>query len=625
MTDYRQTLKDIKSDVLSLWVSSYGELTRFSDYFTLLQKCLNKNFHIEECIFFTFDNNTLCSLSDYGSIESKQEAFQWSLFESYFYKQKVVSLPLFLKEKVEYQQMTDMILFKLEEKEPAGVLLLKKTAEWESFATSQFIDEFVNIMTRVIYMIKDNHQVIENENLYHKLYNMTDLFHSTMDIDLILDNVLNTIQENFPDLNVELILSNDQDRKTIVNIKLFDYLSERPSTIEAFVSGEITTELATDLNCRILNAPIKGRQAIYGILQVSAPIYYTFPTMQEDFIRMLAHASGNALENAKLYHQSHRLISDLQLINETSHRLNMRLDINEMLVFLQKQLMKSFQPMEISFLFKNSDEYKVAETSTDLFKTQEGQVYIQHVEKHFNKSIDPLFIADFSRLISQDVEYRSVMAIPMLVEEHITGFSVVLHKEPYFFSFDSFKLMQSLIHHSSLAIANSMLRNQLQEMVDRDHLTKLYARSYLDQYVEKSLKNDDSGMFLLVDIDNFKSVNDTYGHQVGDKVLVQIANQFKKTIGTSGICARWGGEELSIYVPNTKQDEALKIAQEIVEVIPEATNPKVTISAGLITWDQSARPAFQSIFLHADMALYKAKNNGKNQYCVYNESLRLNQ
>ena len=74
---------------------------------------------------------------------------------------------------------------------------------------------------------------------------------------------------------------------------------------------------------------------------------------------MLAQASGNALENAKLYHQSHRLISDLQLINETSHRLNMKLNINEMLLFLQKQLMKSFQPMELCFVFKDGKQYEI--------------------------------------------------------------------------------------------------------------------------------------------------------------------------------------------------------------------------------------------------------------------------
>jgi len=216
------------------------------------------------------------------------------------------------------------------------------------------------------------------------------------------------------------------------------------------------------------------------------------------------------------------------------------------------------------------------------------------------------------------------MAIPILMEEKINGFSIVLHKEPYFFSFDSFKLMQSLIHHSSLAIANSILRTQLQEMVDLDHLTKLYARSYLDQFVEKSLEYDQSGMFLLIDIDNFKRINDTYGHQVGDKILVQIAVQLKETIGSRGICARWGGEEMSVYVPNIDEKEALELASTIVEVIPSTTDPQVTISAGLITWDERDRPAFQSVFLHADTALYEAKNSGKNRFCTHNGSFQTN-
>lgn len=160
--------------------------------------------------------------------------------------------------------------------------------------------------------------------------------------------------------------------------------------------------------------------------------------------------------------------------------------------------MKSFQPMEVCFAFKHNDTFKVTDASTALFNAEKGQTYIKHVEHHFEHTNDPLFIADFSRLTPNQIEYRSIMAIPILMEEKINGFSIVLHKEPYFFSFDSFKLMQSLIHHSSLAIANSILRNQLQEMVDLDHLTKLYARSYLDHYVEKSLKMINQGCFYLL-------------------------------------------------------------------------------------------------------------------------------
>lgn len=623
MIEHQQTIINIKSDVLSLYISSAQELNSFSEYFSLFEQCLKQHLDIEACCFLLYEGDSLKPLNK-GTTENRHyNGIPWALFASYFYQQKVVAIPYFLSEKEEFQDFTHMMLLRVGQKNIDGVLLFCSSPKWQEFSNSEFTEDFVDSTAQVFHYLFENIEVRQKELRYRKLYNMTDLFHSTMDIDVILENVLITIQENFPDFEVELILSNDQDRQTRVRIKPFDYLSERPSTIEAFVSGEITTEQAMDLNCRLLNAPIRGRQAIYGILQVSAPPTYVFSNTQKDFIRMLAHASGNALENAKLYHQSHRLISDLQLINETSHRLNMKLDINEMLLYLKKQLMKSFQPMELCFIFKDGQHLELTEASTDLFNSQEGQVYIDHVEKHFENTQDPLFIADFSRLISDDVKYKSIMAIPMLVEEHITGFSIVLHREPYFFSFDSFKLMQSLIHHSSLAISNSILRNQLQEMVDRDHLTKLYARSYSDRYVEKSLKNDDSGMFLLIDIDNFKRVNDTYGHQVGDEVLVQIGVQLGKSIGTRGICARWGGEELAVYIPNILENEALKIAEQVVKVIPEATNPSVTISAGLITWEKTNRPEFKNIFLHADTALYNAKNNGKNQVCIFNDAMQI--
>lgn len=627
MTDHLQTLKYIKSDVLSFWVSSKKEQAGFNEYFYSLKQCLKKHLKIANAAFLSFEGNSLIPVEEMAAltIETKLNAVSWLMIEAGFYQQKVVKIPYILKEKEAYTMMTDMVLFQADGKNPIGVLLVEASDAWTDFMTSDYGEECVETLTKVLQMIRENLEVKVNEDQYRKLYNMTDLFHSTMDIDLILENVLKNIKDNFPEFNVELILSNDQDRHTTIEIKLFDYLSERPATIEAFVSGELTTELAGDLNCRLLNAPIKGRQAIYGILQVSAPTTYLFSTTEKDFVRMLAQASGNALENAKLYHQSHRLVSDLQLINETSHRLNMRIDIHEMLLFLQKQLMKSFQPMEVCFAFKNNDTFEVTGASTALFNSQEGQTYIKHVEQHFEHTNDPLFIADFSRLTPIQIEYRSIMAIPILMEEKINGFSIVLHKEPYFFSFDSFKLMQSLIHHSSLAIANSILRNQLQEMVDLDHLTKLYARSYLDQYVENSLKNDKSGMFLLIDIDNFKRVNDTYGHQSGDKILIQIAVQLKETIGTRGICARWGGEEMSIYVPNINEKEAIELTATIVAVIPKATDPQVTISAGLITWDEQYRPAFQSVFLHADTALYQAKNSGKNRYCIHDrESIKTN-
>lgn len=618
MREHREILTNIKSDLLSLCIDSMNQKNCYDEYALLIQNSFKQHFDIDKCCFLLYESESLKPFKIKSSVEIDFTNIPWNDFSPYFSNQKLVEVP---KNIQEFKAFSQMLFLKTGHFGVYGILIFQATSKWTAFSQSQYFENFVDIVTDVLKVLCKNIEILQNENQYRKLYNMTDLFHSTMDIDLILENVLITIQHNFPDFNVELILSNDQDRQTKVHIKPFHYLSERPSAIEAFVSGKITVEQAFDMNRSLLNAPIKGRQAIYGILQVIAPLNYVYSKTQEDFIRMLAHASGNALENAKLYHQSHRLISDLQLINETSHRLNMKLDSKEMFMFLHKQLMKSFQPMEVCFVLKNGSEFKLTEASTKLFDSEEGALFINHVANHFENSQEPLFIADCSRLIGQELQFNSMMAIPMIVEQRINGFSIVLHQDSYFFSFDSFKLMQSLIHHSSLAIANSILRNQLQEMVDHDHLTKLHARSYLDKFVESSLKNDGSGMFLLIDIDNFKHVNDTYGHQVGDEVLVQIGNQLKKVIGTRGICARWGGEELAVYVPNILVEEVEKLADQIVKSVPEVTNPKVTVSAGLITWNTKQRPEFQSIFSHADTALYNAKSSGKNRFSIFNESM----
>ncbi|WP_234417269.1 MULTISPECIES: GGDEF domain-containing protein [unclassified Lysinibacillus] len=617
----QQKIDRFKSDVLSLCINSSKQFNQYKEYFSFLKESLHNYFGMEDCILLKVDGLRLNHLND----EKEQFLFNTQLtlksFENYLGGEKIVNLPNFLKEMEYFENHTSMMLLQIDD-QLEGILLFKyKNTNEPSY--SNLSEELIDGIAFVFNFLVQSYNVKLNEQKFQKLYNMTDLFHSTMDIDVILENVLITIEENFPQLEVELILSNDQDRQTRIRIKQFDYLSERPSTIESFVSGELKEDEDTELDYRLLNAPIKGRQAIYGILQVKAPLAYTFTATEKEFIRMLAQVSGNSLENAKLYHQSHRLISDLQLINETSHRLNMKLSINEMLLFLQTQLLKSFQPMEIGFLFKEGETFEMTEARTAIFNTEAGQVYIQHVQQHFETTQDSLFIADFSRLLSEDIQYKSIMAIPMIVEEKINGFSIVLHEDPYFFSFDSFKLMQSLIHHSSLAISNSILREKLQEMVDRDHLTKLFARSYSDTYVEKSIDKDDSGMFLLIDIDNFKRVNDTYGHQVGDGILMQIGSQLQQEIGTRGICSRWGGEELAIYIPNILDHEALKISNEIVDIIPRVTNPTVTISAGMITWNKSNRPDFQEIFLQADTALYSAKHNGKNRVCVFEDTMQL--
>lgn len=615
MLKHDETIVHIKAEILDIWNESGMNLIPASEWFQFYSKMLEKYFGITESHFLLFDLDSFIPLDFNHSIEKKMESLTWSQIE-HFFQNKFVANWTLSHESID-NTMNSAVIFQTSDHKPQGLLLVKSTEKWASFANSIYIEEFSSITTYLICNIKKQIFMAQQEKQYRELFNVTEMFHSTMDIDQILEGVLLAMNSAFPSFQTDLVLSNDQDRQTKNHFKLFDYLSERASSVEAFVSGEITSELACDLNCRLINAPIKGRQGIYGILQVRTPDDYLLSTRQEDFIRMLANTSGNALENAKLYHQSHRFIADLQLINETSNKLNLNLKLEDMLQFSQKQLTKSFKPMETCFVFMRDNELEITSSSSNFMSTSSGTKYINHSSTHFRTSSEPLFIADFEKVTGDTVPFQSLMAVPMYDQQILLGFCMVLHEKPYFFSFDSFKLMQSLIHHCTLAITNSRLRDQLQEMVDCDHLTKLYARGFLDQFVEKSIDNDQSGVFILLDIDNFKHVNDTFGHQVGDKVLVQIARIIEQVIDGNGIGARWGGEELAVYLPSFSQHEGEKIGLALVDLVPKMTDPSVTISSGLATWCYPHHDAFHEVFHAADTALYEAKNNGKNQLCIY--------
>jgi len=608
----------LKSRMFDIWNEHAFSHDSSAKWFEDLRIILTEFFDINESDYYINDTNTFVQVNWDNSFFQLRKVIHWKEIEGFFFEKNFAEIP-FIGVGTSSQSSISILL--RENTEVLGLLTLEVTDKFAMFTETPYINEFITSLTKLVRTIRKSIYLSQQEHQYRNLFNITKKFHSTLEIGDILEGTLFAVKDAFPAFQSTLILSNDQDRKTSVPYKLFDFTTERPATVEAFVSGEITSELAEDLVVRLLNVPIKGKQGIYGVLRVSTPLDYLFSTRQKEFITMLANTAGNALENAKLYIQSHRLVADLQLINETSQKLNMNLSIQEMIAFLTKQLMKSFHPEQACFVFIEGEDYHIYD-GTEYFYTLDGQMYIQHVGNHFKKQKDSLFVADFNRMTGLTQSYRSLIAIPLREQNTIVGFSIVMHSEPYYFSFDSFKLMQSLIQHSSLAISNSTLRMKLQEMVDRDHLTNLYARIFLDKYVESSIETDQEGVFVLMDIDNFKQINDTYGHQTGDTILEQIAALIQRKVENIGIGARWGGEELALYFPNMTLDEGIEKCEELLEIIPLYTDPSVTVSIGLSSWTKDTVINYHHLFHNTDIALYEAKNNGKNQLCIF-EGARL--
>lgn len=156
-----------------------------------------------------------------------------------------------------------------------------------------------------------------------------------------------------------------------------------------------------------------------------------------------------------------------------------------------------------------------------------------------------------------------------------------------------------------------------------DGLTELYNHRYfqdtLRKQIEISKRYSQPFSLIIVDIDFFKKFNDTYGHQAGDAVLRQVAQTLKKNSRTTDYVCRYGGEEMSIILPNTTSEEALFNANRILHAVAEKTfhlnatdTGNVTISVGVATFPDNADTP-QSLIEYADKGLYYAKEHGRNQ------------
>ena len=157
-----------------------------------------------------------------------------------------------------------------------------------------------------------------------------------------------------------------------------------------------------------------------------------------------------------------------------------------------------------------------------------------------------------------------------------------------------------------------------------DPLTGMYNRRYLAEYCEKVFQNkvtqDCSSALLVIDIDHFKSINDTYGHHFGDFVIQKAADIISQTIGDTGITARWGGEEFVVFLPETDTEKLREAGEKVLDsfrgtVISDGKYAlAVSVTCGGAVRQRGE--SFTELFIQADEALYRGKSSGRNCMCL---------
>lgn len=234
---------------------------------------------------------------------------------------------------------------------------------------------------------------------------------------------------------------------------------------------------------------------------------------------------------------------------------------------------------------------------------------------------DNLFIDKIS-----NIPICSMLGVPINFNDAILGYIVLEHTNNNFFNDDNLNFVTAVANQMGILLENNRLYKEIEERSNKDTLVNMYNRRYFFQTINNKVETntDDKFAIIMIDIDNFKKVNDTYGHLFGDEVLIKTADIIVKHVSNKGICARYGGEEIIIYIPNYKDCNELYCFIEELRIRVASNHIKynneeisITISLGVSMCDSSIIK-LDKVVKVADELLYESKNSGKNKTIMKN-------
>ena len=346
----------------------------------------------------------------------------------------------------------------------------------------------------------------------------------------------------------------------------------------------------------------------------------------------------------RLYSNSERVNEDLNQATEIGHELADRLTGVEIIdLFLTK--VSKMLPVDYSYILdirngklvflkamEKDVDVEIDLSHEDLLKSIAGIVYNKEKSILFNKQSDWRKVS--SGFLPEDAE--SVISVPISRNQTMEGILVIASRKKYAFESYQLQILSLLCSYFAVSLEKARFVQEAVSKSERCGLTKLYNYRYLEQQLEINMNDLLNGelrqlSLLMMDIDHFKAINDTYGHQSGNDILFGLARLLEREVEDCGILARYGGEEFVVILPNYSKEQSLILAEELrtkiestpfeirteLEDIPQLTLVHITTSIGVSTAPEDCDEAM-ALIRNADRALYiGAKREGRNRVAEY--------
>jgi diguanylate cyclase (GGDEF)-like protein len=325
-------------------------------------------------------------------------------------------------------------------------------------------------------------------------------------------------------------------------------------------------------------------------------------------------------------------VHDLEILTDSGRRMAASLQLEELVETVARETCRAIPESEaVSLVHRRAGDRAglvidgFDRLSDRFFRRpmKEGEGAAGWVMRHgAARRIAELSIDDDVASHGADHGIRSWLGVPLFMYGGCEGVIAVQSTHARAFRADHQRLLESL----ALQIAAALQNAHLYELAMVDGLTGLFMRRYFDarieEEIERSKRYGTGFSVLMIDVDDFKSLNDAHGHLIGDRVLRGIANVVKSQMRGVDTAARYGGEEIAVILPRTELVNAYNVGERIrgaiaeLRITTDADPPqalRVTASFGIAAYPESTATDGEDLVRRADRALYRAKKTGKNR------------
>lgn len=479
------------------------------------------------------------------------------------------------------------------------------------------------------------------------LYDASQAVLSTFDLDEVLQQILSIARDYFHLQNVAILLLDKDKGELYVRCQVG--WDPGTDTVRVPIGGGITGTAAKQkrplyvpdvaLDPRYvasasrtrseLAVPLMVRDEVVGVLDCQSENLGHFDAETIDLLTLFSTQASMALQNARLYSLERRRASQLEAINAIAQQTTAVLDVKELLSKVCSLIQQAFHVSHVSVLLKEEEDL--------VLRAHHGELTPRIPEGGRWPAGAGLWgeaLASSKTLIENDaqadperpgfyLETHSRMCIPLVSFGQTLGVLVLDSAQPRAFNPGETQPLESVADICATAIQNAHYVERVKQLAYLDGLTGIFNRRFFElritEEIERARRFGAGMAIIMVDIDQFKRLNDEFGHLLGDEVLRQVSSIFHQQLRKIDVVCRYGGEEFAILLSQTNPQHALSIAEKLRRLVetwqfPGVPRP-VTISAGTANYPDHGS-ARDELVKAADAGLYAAKQAGRNRVCL---------